>query len=98
MCGQSTAVSCGRERLKCDLLTHAQSKIDFAFPMRGIKYEHSKPSDDLTNKTKRAFVHASKIRVAHKHSGAVQKSSDKPKPLYQNYTMHIQLITPCMIV
>lgn len=53
---------------------------------------------DLTNKTKWAFVHALKIRVARKHSGAVQKSSDTPKPLYQNYTMHIQLITLCMIV
>lgn len=40
MRGQSTAASCGSGgELKCDLLTHAQSKIDFAFPLRGIKYE-----------------------------------------------------------
>lgn len=50
MSGQTTIVSRGRERLKCDLLTHSESKIDFAFPLCGIKYEHSMPSDDLTNK------------------------------------------------
>ncbi len=71
MSGQTTTVSCGRERLKCDLLTHAQSKIDFAFPLRGIKYELSKPSDDLTNKT--AFCLCNKIRIAREHGGAAHK-------------------------
>lgn len=47
--------------MKCDLLTHAQSKIDFAFPLRGIKHEHSKRSDDLTSKTEKAFVQATKL-------------------------------------
>lgn len=54
--GQTAAVSCGRERLKCDLLTHAQSEIDFAFPLHVMKYEQSEPSDDLTNETKKLFL------------------------------------------
>lgn len=56
MSGQTAAVSCGRERLKCDLLTHAQSEIDFAFPLHVMKYEQSEPSDDLTNETKKLFL------------------------------------------